>query len=52
MKFVPENIYEIQAVVLFVIREVLFPCPSQLSVGLQNINNINKFSEVTSSLKI
>jgi len=51
-QFVPENICESQAVVLFVIREVLFPFPSQLSVGLQNINSTNKFSEVTPCLKV
>jgi len=28
---------------LFVIREVLFAFPTQLSVGLQNINSTNKF---------
>jgi hypothetical protein len=51
-KFVPENVCESRTMVLLVITAVLFPFPSQLSVGLQNINSTNKFSEVTSCLKV
>ena len=40
--------YESQAVDLYVIKGVPYPLPSKLLVGLQTINNKNKFSEVIS----
>jgi len=43
--------YESQATGLYVIRGVLFPFPSKVSVGTQNINNTNTFSKVLSGLK-
>jgi hypothetical protein len=43
--------HESRAIDLYVISGVLFPFPSKLSVGLQNINNTNQFFKVISCLK-
>jgi hypothetical protein len=45
------EMYESQATGLYVIRGVLFPFTSKVSVGAQNINNTNTNSRVLSCPK-